>query len=211
MKRPLPIAFDNVEYTMQPIRNNAKYFTLLVGNQVRFTVLPFLPFMDRVATSIFKMIGCPTKYQAVCAAVDYLAVDCYRDYKLKTRNHLKAHRPSRPYDEMSADDWQKCTDFFTSPTFVDKFVALRETQQTHITSSGASLDDRAITNEVLGEGRGNVRGVERVLKGTSPSLDSTAALKVSQRTSHQFSGDPQNDDPRFAMYEAQLYRMERKI
>ncbi|KAL2471340.1 Uncharacterized protein Adt_39476 [Abeliophyllum distichum] len=38
-KVPLPI----VERTMQPFRNNAKYFTRLVGNQVRFTVPPCYP------------------------------------------------------------------------------------------------------------------------------------------------------------------------
>ncbi|KAL2526657.1 hypothetical protein Adt_11711 [Abeliophyllum distichum] len=107
----------------------------------------------------------PDEYRAVCATVDCLAADHYRDYKLKVHNHLKAHGPSRPYGDMSVEDWQKCIDFFTSPNFV----------------------------------------------GTYPSLDSTAASKPPQGTSHKFSGDSQNDDPRFAMYEVQLRRMQRKI
>ncbi|KAL2486193.1 Uncharacterized protein Adt_30949 [Abeliophyllum distichum] len=76
---------------------------------------------------------------------------------------------------------------------------------------GASLDERAIAKKVLGERRGQVRGVGRVPKGTSPSLDSTSASKVPQGTSHQFSGDPQNNDSWFAMYEAQLRRMQQEI
>ncbi|KAL2454067.1 hypothetical protein Adt_48432 [Abeliophyllum distichum] len=74
----------------------------------------------------------------------------------------------------------------------------------------AVLDERAISKGG-GERRGHVRGVGQVPKGTSPSLNSTAALKVSQRTFYQFSRDSQNNDPQFAMYEAQLCRMQRKI
>ncbi|KAL2481850.1 hypothetical protein Adt_34816 [Abeliophyllum distichum] len=59
--------------------------------------------------------------------------------------------------------------------------------------------------------RGHVCGLGRVLKDTSPSLDSTAASKVPQGTAHQFSRDSQNNDYRFTMYEAQLRRMQRKI
>ncbi|KAL2480000.1 Uncharacterized protein Adt_32966 [Abeliophyllum distichum] len=175
---------------------------------------------------------------------------------------------------MSAEDWQKCIDLFTSHTFVerssknkinrskakylsmqglmsfsatryderdpktqqwpgiidsfktfhtfrdgnwvnlqaagdyDKLVELRETQHTQVASSGASLDKCAIAKEVLEERRGHVRGVGQVPKGTSPSLDSTTASKTPQETSHQFSGDPHNNDPRLAMYEAQLRRMQ---
>ncbi|KAL2491871.1 Uncharacterized protein Adt_27499 [Abeliophyllum distichum] len=39
---------------------------------------------------------------AVCAAVNGLAVDCYRDYKLKVYNHLKEHGPRHSYGELSA-------------------------------------------------------------------------------------------------------------
>ncbi|KAL2525805.1 hypothetical protein Adt_10859 [Abeliophyllum distichum] len=115
----------------------------------------------------------PDEYRAVCAAVDCLAADHYLHYKLKAHNQLKAHGPNRPYDEMSAEDWQKCIDFFTSPTFLDKLVGLRETQHTQVASNGASLDERAIAKE--------------------------------------FSGDSQNNDPRLAMYEAQLHQMQREI
>ncbi|KAL2486753.1 hypothetical protein Adt_31509 [Abeliophyllum distichum] len=108
---------------------------------------------------------------------------------------------------MSAEDWQKCIDFFTSPTFVDKLVELRETQHTQVTSSGASLDEHTFAKEVLRERRGHVCWVGRVLKGTSPSLDSTAASFAPQGTSHEFSGDSQNNDHRFAMYKAQLRQM----
>ncbi|KAL2512869.1 hypothetical protein Adt_18469 [Abeliophyllum distichum] len=74
--------------------------------------------------------------------------------------------------------------------WADKLVELRKTQQTLVASNGASLDERAITKEVLGEQRGHVRGVGQVSKGISPSLDLTAALKVPQRTFHQFSWRP---------------------
>ncbi|KAL2487319.1 hypothetical protein Adt_32075 [Abeliophyllum distichum] len=39
---------------------------------------------------------------------------------IEVHNHLKAHGPSCPYDELSAEDWQKCIDFFTSLTFVER-------------------------------------------------------------------------------------------
>ncbi|KAL2525437.1 Uncharacterized protein Adt_10491 [Abeliophyllum distichum] len=100
---PLPIAFDNVECTMQPIGNNAKYFMRLVGNQVRFTVLPCYPLWTEVQEEqrlrlhrIIEGDRSPDEYRAVCATVDRLAADRYRDYKLKVHNHLKAHGPSRP-------------------------------------------------------------------------------------------------------------------
>ncbi|KAL2526038.1 Uncharacterized protein Adt_11092 [Abeliophyllum distichum] len=130
---PLPICI------VQPIKNNAKYFTRLVGNQVRFIVPPCYPSWTEDNRS-------PNEYWAVCATVDR-----YRDYKLKAHNHLKAHGTSRPYGEMSVEDWQKCIDFFTSPTFMDKLVELKETQHTQVASSGPSLDERAIAKEVLGE------------------------------------------------------------
>ncbi|KAL2466727.1 Uncharacterized protein Adt_42578 [Abeliophyllum distichum] len=181
-KMPLPIVSKH-----NPIGSNAKYFTRLVGNQVRFIMPPCYPSWTEVPEEhYFNLQGdrSPDEYCVVFAAVDRLAADCYRDYKLKAHNHLKAHGPSRPFGEMSAEDWQKCIDFFTSPTFVDKLVELRETQHTQVASSGASLNERAIAKEVLGERRG---------------------------TSHQFSGDSQNNDPRFAMYEAQLRQMQHEI
>ncbi|KAL2541610.1 Uncharacterized protein Adt_02588 [Abeliophyllum distichum] len=243
-KMPLPIAFDNVECIMQPIKNNVKYFMCLVGNQVRFTVPPCYPSWTEVPEeqrARLRSIIKSDEYRTVCAAVDRLAADCYQDYKLKAHNHLKAHGPSCPYDKMSSEDWQKCIDFLTSPTFVrdpetqqwlgiiesfwtfrtfqdgnwvnlqDKLVELRDTQQIGVASSSASLDERAIAKEVLGERRGHVRRVGRISKGTSPSLDSTTTSKTPQETFHQFSGDPQHDNPRFAMYEAQLRRMLQKI
>ncbi|KAL2525428.1 Uncharacterized protein Adt_10482 [Abeliophyllum distichum] len=260
--------------SIQSIGNNAKYFTHLVGNQVRFTVPPCYPSWTEVPVeqrarlrSIIEGDRSPHEYRAVCADVDCLAADRYRDYKLKAYNHLKAHEPSQPYGEMSVDDWQKCIDFFTSPTFVERFsknkvnrgkakypsvqgsksfsatryderdpetqkwpgiiesfrtfhtfrdgnwvnqqaagklVELRETQHTQVASSGASLDERAIAKEVLRERRGHVRGVGRVPKCTSPSLDLTVASFAPQGTFHQFSGDSQNIDSRFAMYEARF-------
>ncbi|KAL2471331.1 Uncharacterized protein Adt_39467 [Abeliophyllum distichum] len=111
----------------KPFGNNAKYFTLLVGNQVRFTMPSCYPSWTEVpeeqrarATSMCRAIGLLDEYRGVCAAVDRLAADRYSEYKLKVHNHLKAHAPSRPYGEMSAEDWQKCIDFFTSPTFVER-------------------------------------------------------------------------------------------
>ncbi|KAL2486146.1 hypothetical protein Adt_30902 [Abeliophyllum distichum] len=40
------------------------------------------------------------EYQVVCAIVDRLTVDRYRDYKFKAHNHVKEHRPSCLYDEL---------------------------------------------------------------------------------------------------------------
>ncbi|KAL2466375.1 Uncharacterized protein Adt_42226 [Abeliophyllum distichum] len=51
----------------------------------------------------------------------------------------------------------------------------------------------------------------RVLKGRSPFLDSTSASNVPREATNQFSEDTHYDEPRFSMYEAQLYRMERTI
>ncbi|KAL2480235.1 Uncharacterized protein Adt_33201 [Abeliophyllum distichum] len=159
----------------------------------------------------------PDEYRTVYAAIDRLAADCYRDCKLKAHNHLKAHGPSRPYGEMYLEDWQKCVNFFTSPTFVKrssenkanwgkaKYPSMQgsksfsSTRYDDVASSCASLDERAIAKEVLGERRSHVRGVGRVPKGTYPSLDSTAILKAPQGTFHQFSGYPQNNDLRFAI------------
>ncbi|KAL2481983.1 hypothetical protein Adt_34949 [Abeliophyllum distichum] len=90
---------------------------------------------------------------------------------------------------MSTEDWQKCIDFFTSPTFV--------------VNRG-----KAKYPSVQGSKSFTAR---RYDEDTSPSLDSTAASKIPQGTAHQFSGDSQNNDYRFAMYEAQLRRMQRKI
>ncbi|KAL2466543.1 Uncharacterized protein Adt_42394 [Abeliophyllum distichum] len=120
---------------MQSIRNNAKYFTHLVGNQVKFTVPPCYPLWTEVTEeqpawlrsiidSYFDLQDdrSSDEYQIVCAAVDCLAVDRYRDYKLKAHNHLKAHGPNRPYDKLSTKDWQKCIDFFNGPAFVERSV-----------------------------------------------------------------------------------------
>ncbi|KAL2462352.1 hypothetical protein Adt_45772 [Abeliophyllum distichum] len=159
-KRPLPIAFD------QPIRNNAKYFTRVVGKQVRFTMLPCYLHEQRMHSYVVSSSGTP--------------------------------RPSSGRDYES---------FWTFHTFRDDNWVNPQTAGDYVASSGASLDELAIAKEVLGERQGHVRGVGLVPNYTSPSLDSTAASKAPQRTFHQFFGDPQNDDPRFAMYEAQLRRM----
>ncbi|KAL2518304.1 hypothetical protein Adt_14551 [Abeliophyllum distichum] len=60
---------------------------------------------------------------------------------------------------------------FGRPTGRGHFPS-RETQQSQVASSGASLDESAIAKEVLGERRGHVRGVGRVIKGNSfPRFD----------------------------------------
>ncbi|KAL2491734.1 hypothetical protein Adt_27362 [Abeliophyllum distichum] len=86
---------------MQPIRNNAKYFTRLVGNQVRFTVPPFysswteVPEEQRaqlrsIIESYFDLQGdqLPNEYWAVYTTVDRMVADHYCDYKLKARTKL---------------------------------------------------------------------------------------------------------------------------
>ncbi|KAL2512867.1 hypothetical protein Adt_18467 [Abeliophyllum distichum] len=154
------------------IENNANYFTQLVENQVRFTVSPCYPSWTEVPEkqwawlrSVIEGDRSPDEYWEVCAAVDRLVDDRYQDYKLRVYKHLKEHEPSRPYGELSTEDWQKCINFFISHTFVD----------------------------------------------TSPSPDSTATSKALRGTSNQFSRNPQNDDPKFALYDAQLRRMKRTI
>ncbi|KAL2542475.1 Uncharacterized protein Adt_03453 [Abeliophyllum distichum] len=87
-KRPLSMAFDNIEQT---IKNNMKYFMRLIGNQSYFDL---------------QNDWSPDKYHAFCAFVDFLAADRYRDYKFKAHNHLKEHGPSRPYGELSTKEWQ---------------------------------------------------------------------------------------------------------
>ncbi|KAL2512862.1 Uncharacterized protein Adt_18462 [Abeliophyllum distichum] len=86
-KWPLSIAFDNVEHAMQPIENNAKYFTRLVENQVRFTISPCYPAWTEVPEkqwarlrSVIEGNRSPDEYWAVCAAVDRLVDDRYQDY-----------------------------------------------------------------------------------------------------------------------------------
>ncbi|KAL2486877.1 hypothetical protein Adt_31633 [Abeliophyllum distichum] len=119
-KRPLSIT-----HTMQSIENNAKYFTRLVGTKSGspycLTTLHGQRFQRRsghsyVASSRATLIF--DKYRAVYITVDHPVADHYHDYKLKTHNHLKEHRLSRPYGELSVEEWQKCIDFFTNPTFV---------------------------------------------------------------------------------------------
>ncbi|KAL2491729.1 hypothetical protein Adt_27357 [Abeliophyllum distichum] len=122
---------------------------------------------------------------------------------------------------MSVEDWHKCIDFFTSPTFVErssknkanrdkaKYLSMQGSKSfaaTRYDETSMLLQSRFSENDEV-----TSVGLDGVLKGTSPSLDSTAASKAPQGTSHQFSGDPQNNDPRFAMYKAKLRRMQRKI
>ncbi|KAL2481048.1 hypothetical protein Adt_34014 [Abeliophyllum distichum] len=95
--------------------------------------------------------------------------------------------------------------------FYRKLVEIRQTQQTQVAYSSASVDERTIAKEVLEEQQGHVCWVERDPNGTSPFLDSTATSNAPRRTSNQFFGDSQNDDPRFAMYKVQLRRMEMAI
>ncbi|KAL2505330.1 hypothetical protein Adt_20951 [Abeliophyllum distichum] len=126
--------FNNVEHTMQPIGNNSTYFTHLVGNQVRFTMLPCYP---SCIESYFDLQSdrSPDKYWAVCVAV---AADRYRDYKLKVHNHLNEHGPSHPYSELSVEDLQKYNDIFTSSTFMG---VVPEDDEDENENNGGGLED----------------------------------------------------------------------
>ncbi|KAL2533258.1 hypothetical protein Adt_06609 [Abeliophyllum distichum] len=93
-------------------------------NLGRFTVPSCCPSWTEVLEeqraqlrSVIETIGHPT---SIGLSVPHLAANCYRDYILKAHKHLKKHRPSRPYGQLAAEDWQKCIDFFTSPTFVER-------------------------------------------------------------------------------------------
>ncbi|KAL2480128.1 Uncharacterized protein Adt_33094 [Abeliophyllum distichum] len=103
-KRLLPITFDNVKYTMQPIKINEQYFTCLIGNQVKFIVPPCY---HSWTESYFDLQSdwSPDEYQMVYAAVDRLVANFYGDYKFKAHNHLKEHGPSRPYGKLSTEQW----------------------------------------------------------------------------------------------------------
>ncbi|KAL2542621.1 hypothetical protein Adt_03599 [Abeliophyllum distichum] len=74
----------------KPIKNNTKYFTRLVGNQVMFTVPPCYPLwievleeqrarLRSIIESYFDLQDdrSPDKCRTVCAAVDHLAADRY--------------------------------------------------------------------------------------------------------------------------------------
>ncbi|KAL2470913.1 hypothetical protein Adt_39049 [Abeliophyllum distichum] len=94
-----------------PNENNAKYFTHLVENQVRFTMPPCYPSWkdvpDEQQTQLCSIIEddrSPDEYRVVCATIDCLAAYRYLDYKLKVHNHLKEHGSSCPYDEMSVEE-----------------------------------------------------------------------------------------------------------
>ncbi|KAL2461396.1 Uncharacterized protein Adt_44816 [Abeliophyllum distichum] len=152
---------------MQQIENNAKYFTDLVKNQVRFTVpfcyLSWIEVLEEQRSQLHIIIEIAWSQR-------------YRNYKLKAHNHLKEHEPSHPYGELSIEKWQKYIDFFTSPTFV-------------VISSDVSIDERTIVREVLGERRRHICGIRHVLKGICPSLDLTLASNAPRGTSNQFCAD----------------------
>ncbi|KAL2491517.1 Uncharacterized protein Adt_27145 [Abeliophyllum distichum] len=176
--RPFPIAFDNVEHIIQPIRNNAKYITCLVGSQVRFTMTPCYPHRQRFqrssehgyivssrATLIFRAISRPTS----------------------------TRRPSRLYGEMS--DWQKCIDFFTSPTFMEwctKNKSNRGKAKYPIVQGLKNFSaTRYIEVQTGFEGHLSLLRFDRCIEGSIRNIPSVLWR------SH-------NDDPWFAMYEAQL-------
>ncbi|KAL2491736.1 hypothetical protein Adt_27364 [Abeliophyllum distichum] len=122
---------------------------------------------------------------------------------------------------MSVEDWHKCIDFFASPTFVEqssKNKANRDkakysSMQGSKSFSATRYDETCMLLQSRFSENDEVTsvGLDGVPKGTSTFLDLTAASKAPQGTFHQFSGDPQNNDPRFAMYKAKLRRMQRKI
>ncbi|KAL2518166.1 hypothetical protein Adt_14413 [Abeliophyllum distichum] len=82
-----------------------------------------------------------------------------------------------------------------------KTKAAQERKNKQVTSSGTSVDERAIAREVLTERQGHVRGVGRDPKGKSPSLDSIGASNALQGAI-QFSDSAHYEDPWFAMHEA---------
>ncbi|KAL2492613.1 Uncharacterized protein Adt_28241 [Abeliophyllum distichum] len=115
-KMPLSIAL------MQMIGNNAKYFTRLVENQVRFTMSPCYPSWTKVLEeqraplrNIIEEQS--SKIRPIGGKATYLSVQ-----------GLKSFYAMR-YDE-------------------DKLVESRKTQQTQVVSSGVLLDERAIAKEV---------------------------------------------------------------
>ncbi|KAL2462252.1 hypothetical protein Adt_45672 [Abeliophyllum distichum] len=61
-KRPLFLMFENVEQTMQPIRNNAKYFMCLVRKQVRFTVPLCYPSWTEVLEEQWEQLRCTIEF-----------------------------------------------------------------------------------------------------------------------------------------------------
>ncbi|KAL2487217.1 Uncharacterized protein Adt_31973 [Abeliophyllum distichum] len=170
-KRPLPVAFNNVEQTMQPVINNMKYFTRLVGNQVRFTIPSCYPSwtevleeqrarLHSIIESYFYFQGnqSSNEYRTIYVAVDLLAVDRYRYYKLKAYNHLNGR--SALTSSQVLISWNKTNrgkakylsvqgskSFSATRYNQHKLVEVRETQETQFAFSCASVDERAIARE----------------------------------------------------------------
>ncbi|KAL2497941.1 Uncharacterized protein Adt_23491 [Abeliophyllum distichum] len=95
----------------------------------------------------------------------------YASLERSTKN--KANRGKAKYSSL-----QRSKNFSAMRYDEDKLVELRQTQQTRVASSDPSVDEHAIAKEVFRERRGHVRGVGRVPKSISPSLDLTAASKA---------------------------------
>ena len=78
-------------------------------------------------------------------------------------------------------------------------------QTQEATSSGAEVDEHAITRRVLGERRGHVRAVDRKLKGVGTSTTSTAASHA-HFASGSSSFGPSHDELVAARAESQMYK-----
>ena len=74
-----------------------------------------------------------------------------------------------------------------------------ENQTQEATSSGAEVDEHAVTRRVLGQQRGHERGVGRILKGLSGSTSSTVCSRATCGPGSSSSG-PTHED--FAIMQA---------
>ncbi|KAL2505299.1 hypothetical protein Adt_20920 [Abeliophyllum distichum] len=123
------------------------------------------------------------EYRTVYAVADCLAANCYRNYKLKAHNHLKEHGLSRPYGELSAKEWQKCIDFITSSNFVEQLTKNKANRE-------ETQQTQVPSSGALVDKRAIAREVLEERRGYVRRV--RRVLK-------------------FAMYKAQLCRMERTI
>ncbi|KAL2487077.1 putative transposase [Abeliophyllum distichum] len=166
-KMPLPIAFDNVERIIQSIENNTKYFTRLVGNQSYFNLqgdrLPdeyraVCAAVDYLAADRYhnyklkahnhlkerssknKVNWGKAKYQSVQGSKSFSATR-YDERDPETQQWPGIIESFRTFHTLRDGNWvnpQVASDY-------DKLVELRKTQQTQVVSSGAPLDQRAMS------------------------------------------------------------------
>ena len=55
------------------------------------------------------------QYRLVRPGVDRMVQDRFRDYKYKVHKHFKNKGANAQHKDLSAEDWKKCVELYTSP------------------------------------------------------------------------------------------------